>query len=54
MKDQQKFIKSIVLLTATIYLFGDWIKGFLGSNIAAFITSISTISLIGYGLYRLG
>lgn len=51
MRDQQKYITSIVLLVAAIYLFGGWIEGLLGKNVSSFITLISTISLAVYGLY---
>lgn len=51
MKDQQKYIKSIVLLVTTIFIIGGWVEELIGKNVASFITSISTISLIIYGLY---
>lgn len=51
MKDQQKYITSIVLLVVAIYIFGGWIEGLLGKNVASFITSISSISLVIYGLF---
>ncbi len=51
MKGQQKYITSIVLLVATIYLFGKWMEGLFGKGIAVIVTSVSTISLLIYGLY---
>src|SRR3989344_112335 len=51
MKDQQKYITSIVLLVTIIYIFGDWIEGLLGKNAASFVTSISAISFVIYTLF---
>lgn len=51
MRDQQKYITSIVLLVTAIFIIGSWVEGLLGKSVASFITSISTISLIIYGLY---
>lgn len=51
MKDQQKYITSIVILVVLIYSVGGWIEGILGKNTASFITSVGTISLTIYGLY---
>ncbi len=51
MKDQQKYITSIVLLVTAIFIFGEWVETWFGKGIASFITSISTVSVIIYGLY---
>lgn len=51
MRDQQKYITSIVLFVTAIFIVGGWVETLLGKNVASFITSISTISLIIYGLY---
>ncbi len=51
MKDQQKYITSIVLLVAAIYLVGKWIDTFFNKNFSPMITSIGTVSLIIYGLF---
>lgn len=51
MRDQQKYITSIVLLVTAIFIVGDLIESWLGKSVASFITSIGTISLIIYGLF---
>lgn len=51
MKDQQKYITSIVILVTLIYAIGGWIEVLLGKNVASFITSVGTISIVIYGLY---
>lgn len=51
MKDQQRYITSIVILVALIYSVEVLVEGILGKNVASFITSVGTISLVIYGLY---
>ncbi|GEM_PF-2939986 len=51
MKDQQKYITSIVILVALIQVIAKWIGGILGNGIASFIASVGTVSFIIYGLY---
>lgn len=51
MKNQEKYITTIVILVAFIQAFGGWIERLFGKNIASFITSIGTTSLAIYILY---
>jgi len=51
MKDQLKFIKTIVLLTTATFFINGWLEGYIGRNVTSFLTSIGAISMVGYGLY---
>ena len=51
MKDQQKYIMSIVALVAGIYIVSNWLKTIFGETVASAITSITTMSAIIYGLH---
>lgn len=51
MKNQQKYITSIVLLVIAISGIAGWVESILGKNVASLIASISSISLVIYLLH---